>query len=110
MIWQGDAASYALRSLGHCSSPPLALNVTGAEVLRIRDVAEAYGRRFGREPVFAGVEGPLALLGDTSRCRSLLGEARVPFDRLFEWVAHWVESGGRSLGKPTKFERADGRF
>ena len=110
VIWQGDAASYALRSLGLCASPPLALNVTGAEALRIRDVAEAYGRRFGRAPVFAGVEGPLALLGNTSLCRSLLGEARVSFDRLFEWVAHWVESGGRSLGKPTKFERADGRF
>ena len=110
VIWQGDANSYALRSLGQCASPPLALNVTGPEAIRIRDVAEAYGRRFGRAPVFAGSEGPGALLGNTSLCRSLLGEPGVSFDRLFEWVAHWVERGGRSLGKPTKFERADGRF
>ena len=110
VIWQGDANSYALRSLGQCASPPLALNVTGPEAIRIRDVAEGYGRRFGREPIFAGSEGPVALLGDTSLCRSLLGEPGVSFDRLFEWVAHWVERGGRSLGRPTKFERADGRF
>ena len=110
VIWQGDANSYALRSLGLCASPPLALNVTGPEAIRIRDVAEDYGRRFGREPVFAGSEGPLALLGNASLCRSLLGEPRVSRGRLFEWVAHWVERGGRSLGKPTKFERADGRF
>jgi hypothetical protein len=34
----------------------------------------------------------------------------VPLDQLFEWAARWVESGGRSLGKPTKYERADGKF
>ena len=110
VIWQGDANSYALHSLGQCASPPSTLNVTGAETLRIRDVAEAYGRRFGRTPVFTGSEGEVALLGNSSLCRSLLGEPRVSFDRLFEWVAHWVQRGGRSLGKPTKFERADGRF
>jgi hypothetical protein len=50
------------------------------------------------------------LLGDASLLRSRLGEPAVSLDRLFEWCARWVESGGRSLGKPTKYERADGRF
>ena len=34
-----------------------------------------------------------------SRCRSLL-----------DWVADWVQAGGRSLNKPTNFEVTDGRF
>ena len=110
VIWQGDASSYALRSLDLGASPPLPLNVTGGEVLSVREVARGYGTRFGREPVFVGTEGPVALLGNSSLCRARLGEPTVSFARLFEWVAHWVEKGGRSLGKPTKFERADGRF
>jgi nucleoside-diphosphate-sugar epimerase len=110
VIWQGDANSYALRSLGLASAPPCALNVTGPEVLSVRALAERFGRRFERAPVFQGSEGPLSLLGNTAACRSLLGEATVSLDRLFEWAARWVEIGGRSLGKPTKYERADGQF
>ena len=110
VIWQGDASSYALRSLDLAASPPRALNVTGPEVLSVRELAEAFGRRFGRTPVFQGTEGPVALLGNTSACRSLLGAPAVSRDRLFEWVARWVEIGGPSLGKPTRYERADGQF
>lgn len=110
VIWQGDASSYALRSLGLAESPPRVLNVTGPEAVSVRELAERFGRRFGREPRFTGSEGPGALLGDTSLCRSLLGAPSVALDRLFEWSARWVEIGGRSLGKPTKYERTDGRF
>jgi hypothetical protein len=41
---------------------------------------------------------------------SLLGKPEVPLERLLDWVAAWVERGGRSLGKPTHFEATDGRF
>jgi nucleoside-diphosphate-sugar epimerase len=109
-IWQGDASSFALRSLGLCASPPRALNVTGPDVLSVRAMAAFFGRRFSREPVFQGEEGRLALLGRTSACTSLLGPPEVGLEQLLEWVAHWVESGGTSLGKPTRYERADGRF
>jgi nucleoside-diphosphate-sugar epimerase len=110
VIWQGDANSYALRSLGLAAVPALPLNVTGPETLAVRAVAERFGERLGRPVGFTGSEGPLALLGNTERCQRLLGAAEVSFERLFEWCAHWVESGGRSLGKPTKYERTDGRF
>lgn len=110
VIWQGDANSYALRCLGLTTTPPRVLNVTGPEILSVRALAERFGQRFGRAPVFQGAEGAVALLGNTATCRSLLGEPTVSLDRLFEWVARWVETGGRSLGKPTKYERADGRF
>jgi nucleoside-diphosphate-sugar epimerase len=110
VIWQGDANSYALRSLELCESPPRLLNVTGPEILSVRAAAEFYARRFGREIGFHGRESEEALLNDASRCRQLLGDPIVDADTLMEWVAHWVEIGGRSLNKPTKFEVSDGKF
>jgi nucleoside-diphosphate-sugar epimerase len=109
-IWQGDANSYALRSLALCSTPPTILNVTGAECLSVREIAEWFGSAFDRPPRFTNSEGPLALLSDSSRCRARLGEPVVPLAVLRHWVAHWVQSGGSSLNKPTHFEVVDGRF
>ena len=109
-IWQGDANSYAFRSLDLCASPPQPLNVTGPDVIPVRSVAAFFGRRFSREPRFTGTEGASALLGRAERCRLRLGRSEVELDQLLEWIAHWVERGGRSLGKPTRYERSDGRF
>jgi nucleoside-diphosphate-sugar epimerase len=109
-IWQGDANSYALRSLALCAAPPRVLNVTGPERISVRQAAEWFGDAFGRAPIFLNTEGPLALLSDSRECRSLLGEPLVPFERLRDWVSHWIKAGGQSLNKPTRFEVADGRF
>jgi uncharacterized protein YbjT (DUF2867 family) len=108
-IWQGDANSYAFRALALCETPPRPLVVTGPEVVSVRGAAEALGERLGRPPRFSGQPGP-ALLGDPSLCVSLLGEPQVKLARLLDWVAAWVERGGRSLGRPTHFEATDGRF
>jgi nucleoside-diphosphate-sugar epimerase len=110
VIWQGDANSYALRSLELCGAPPQYLNVTGPEIVSVRAAAEFYARRFGREIAFRGEESDEALLNDAARCHQLLGAPVVKADVLMEWVAHWVEIGGRSLNKPTKFEVSDGKF
>ncbi len=109
-IWQGDANSYAFRSLELCSSPPRILNVTGPEQIPVRASAEWFGAAFGRAPLFVNTEGPVALLSDSSRCRALLGEPEVPLALLQRWVAHWVGAGGPSLDKPTHFEVTDGRY
>lgn len=109
-IWQGDANSYALRSLELCSSPPAVLNVTGPERIGVRETAEWFGSVFGRAARFVNCEGPVALLSDSSRCRALLGEPEVPLTVLRHWVAHWVQSGGASLNQPTHFEVTDGGF
>lgn len=109
-IWQGDANSYALRSLELCASPPAVLNVTGPERISTRECAEWFGRFFDKSPRFVNEEGPLALLSDSTLCRRLLGEAQVPLPVLREWVAHWVRDGGSMLNKPTHFEVSDGRF
>jgi uncharacterized protein YbjT (DUF2867 family) len=109
-IWQGDANSYAWRALGVCASPPRPLIVTGPDAVSVREVAERFAARFGRAVSFQGEEAGRALLGNPALCVSLLGPPEVTLDRLVEWTADWVERGGRSLGKPTKFERVDGRF
>jgi len=109
-IWQGDANSYALRSLELCSTPPAILNVTGPERISVREIAQWFGSAFGRPARFANTEGPVALLSDSSRCRARLGEPAVPLAVLRQWVAHWVQAGGSSLDKPTHFEVVDGRF
>jgi nucleoside-diphosphate-sugar epimerase len=110
VIWQRDANSFALRSLEACAAPPRILNVTGPETLRVRDTANWFAERFGRTCEFAGDEERTALLSDASACRELLGPPEVSSTTLMEMVAAWIESGGASLGKPTHFEVADGRF
>jgi nucleoside-diphosphate-sugar epimerase len=109
-IWQGDANSYALRALALCASPARPLVVTGPAPVSVREVADRFATRYGRPARFQGEEGPRALLGNPAQCLSLLGPPDVSLDLLVEWTAAWVEGGGRSLGKPTKFERTDGRF
>ncbi len=86
------------------------LNVTGAERISTRESAEWFGSVFGRTPRFVGEEGPVALLSDSTLCRTRLGEPAVPLAVLRQWVAHWVSAGGSSLNKPTHFEVTDGRF
>lgn len=109
-IWQGDANSYALRSLEGCASPPRVLNVTGAEILAVTDVAEFFGRRFGKRPQFCGSPTGEALLSDARACHDWLGRPDVAADELMEGVATWVDRDGRTLDKPTHFETADGKF
>ena len=109
-IWQGDANAYAWRALALCATPPVPLIVTGPEPVSVRDAALRFAARFGRPARFSGDDGGRVLLGNPARCVSLLGAPEVSLDRLIDWTADWVERGGRSLGKPTKFERVDGKF
>ncbi len=110
VIWQGDANSYALRALEGCTSPPRVLNVTGAEILSVVDVAEFFGVRFGKRPEFRGCPSGEALLSDARACHEWLGPPQVDAGELMEAVASWLERGGRTLDKLTHFETADGKF
>jgi nucleoside-diphosphate-sugar epimerase len=109
-IWQRDANSYALRALSLCSSPPRILNVTGAETISVRQIAEAFAKRFGRDCRFEEREGGGALLSNASLCHSLLGAPSIPLATLNDWVAEWILAGGENLNKPTHFEVVDGSY
>ncbi len=111
VIWQGDANALALASLARASTPePYVVNVAGPHVLRTRELAQGLGARLGMSPVFTGEEAGDALLSDSSRMTDLLPDPLLPLETLLDWVAEWIQSGKRLLGKPTGFERRDGRF
>ncbi|MDX3100809.1 NAD-dependent epimerase/dehydratase family protein [Nonomuraea angiospora] len=110
VVWQGYANEVTLRSLALASAPPYILNVTGPELLSVRQIALDLGAALGKEPVFTGEEAPTALLSNAGRCHRLFGYPELTPAELIEHTARWVADGGPLLGKPTKFERRDGRF
>jgi len=110
VIWQGDANAMALECLAWATQPPFIVNVTGPEILRVRDVAMALGERLGRGPRFSGQEADDALLSDASRARSSFPQPWVPASTLIDWTAGWIADGGETLGKPTRFQARDGAF
>lgn len=110
VIWQGDANSVALRALHRAESPPFILNLTGPEILRVRDVAREFGKRFGVEPRFVGAEHPTALLNNADLCHRLFGMPSLKAVDLIDLVAAWIRSGGPIHGKPTHFEMREGKF
>ena len=109
-IWQGDASAQALRCLAHCDTPTSPINVSGHEILAVRDLAAKFGQRFGRAPVLVGKEEPTAWLTDTSQAMKLFGLPIVDTGQLISWTADWVSRSMPSLGKPTKYEVRDGRY
>ncbi len=109
-IWQGDACAQALRCLAYCETPTSPINVSGHEILRVRDLAAKLGARLGREPIIVGTEEPTAWLTDTSQAVKLFGLPIVDTAQLIAWTADWVARSMPSLGKPTKYEVRDGRY
>ncbi|WP_031163859.1 NAD-dependent epimerase/dehydratase family protein [Streptosporangium roseum] len=110
VVWQGYANEVTLRSLPLAGAEPYVLNVTGPELVSVRQAAEALGEALGRRPVFTGEEAPTALLSNAARCHGLFGYPDLTLTELIGHTARWVADGGPLLGKPTKFERRDGKF
>ncbi len=109
-IWQGDASAQALRCLAHCTRPTSPINISGREILAVRDLATQVGKLLGKEPVIVGKEEPTAWLTDTSQAVKLFGLPIVDTTQLIKWTADWVSRSMPSLGKPTKYEVRDGRY
>ncbi len=109
-IWQGDACARAIQCLEHTTNPPRLLNITGPEKLSIRTLAEEFGRRLGRAPVFTGAEATTAWLADASESLKLFGPPETSVPRMMDLITAHVGAGGRLLGKPTHFEARSGKF
>ncbi|WP_053202085.1 NAD-dependent epimerase/dehydratase family protein [Jiangella muralis] len=110
LVWQGYANEVTLRALLHASTPPLLLNLTGPETLGVRRLATDLAAALDRPVEFTGEEASTALLSNAQRCHALFGYPDVTVPELVEASAHWVRAGLPTLGKPTKFQRRDGKF
>lgn len=110
VVWQRDSNVWALRALGLCASPARALNATGPETISVRRLATMLATRLGAPVEFRGTESDDALLSDSTACHALFGYPTVSMGEAVEWVARWIEGGGRHLGRPTKFSQRDGAF
>lgn len=110
VIWQRDACDWILQSFPLCASPAAHLNVTGPERASCRAVCQRFGELLDRPVHFTDEEGPTALLSDASRAIDRFGPPQAGLDDVIQWTAHWIQSGGPTWNKPTRFERADGVF
>ena len=109
-IWQGEANERILRSLSLCDNPPRLLNLTASEILSVRKVATRLGELMKREVQFSGTEADTAWLSNPAQSIAAFGPLTVELETLLRWTAHWTDSEGRSLGKPTHFEVRDGKY
>ena len=110
VIWQGYANEATLRSLVHAVPEGFVLNVAGPETLSVRQVAQAFGRSFGIEPVITGNEASSALLSNSAKCMRLMGYPSVSPAEMIDWTMGWLRDGLPLLDKPTGFQKRDGRF
>jgi nucleoside-diphosphate-sugar epimerase len=110
VIWQGDANDMVLRSLQHASSPARILNITGPEIISVREVAAEFGKLFGKNPEFTGKEAKTALLNNSSVAFQLFGKPKITSGQLILWTADWLKKENKILGKPTHFEVRDGKY
>ena len=110
VIWQGDNNAMTLRTLGLCSSPPKVLNITGPEILSVRETAELFGSLFRIEPLFANEETGKALLANASQALRMFGRPRVSVEQMVHWIADWLLHERPLFDKPTSFEVTNGKY
>lgn len=110
VIWQGDAIAHTIAALNYCSTPPFVVNVTGRDVLRVRDIANAFADHFDTQATFQGAEEPTAWLSNASLSHRLFGTPNTGIDQMILWTAEWIRAGGETLSKPTHFQVRDGRY
>lgn len=110
VIWQGDMNNFVLRALEHAKTPAKVLNITGSEILSVREVAIEFGKLFGVTPVLVNKEAPTALLSNSEQAFNLFGKPKMPIEQVIKWIAEWIKEDKGLLGKPTHFEVRDGKY
>jgi nucleoside-diphosphate-sugar epimerase len=110
VIWQGDANEIAIRSLLHCETPAKILNVTGPETLAVKWLAEQFGERLNKQPIFINEPQATALLSNASTAHHLFGYPKVTVREMIEITATWLTAGGDLLNKATHFQEREGKF
>ena len=110
VIWQGDMNDVVLRSLEICASPARILNLTGTEILSVREVAGEFGKLFHLTPEFVNKEAKTALLNNSDQAFQLFGRPKVATEQIIRWIASWIKENRQLLGKPTHYDVRDGKY
>ena len=90
------------------SVPPKVLNMTGAENVSVRAIAERLGEFMGIEPKFRGEPKETALLGKADEMARLLGEPKTSLDEGLRRVAESVMAREFPIDHPTQWEKRRG--
>jgi hypothetical protein len=82
VIWQRDAVAHTIQTAALVSQLPVVINITGAEILSVRAVAQRFGELLGRPVHIAGREAETAWLNNASYSHRLFGAPEI--DIVFE--------------------------
>ena len=110
IIWQGDVNRIALLSLMEASSPANKLNVTGEEILSVKEVAKEMGEIMQKPVEFISKNSDTSYLSDASKSFDYFGKLSASSKELIRMQAEWIMNGGKALNIPTHFEVDNGKF
>ncbi|MAI71576.1 MAG: epimerase [Rhodopirellula sp.] len=110
VIWQGDAIKQIIQAATLTEAPPQIINITGSEMLRVRDIATEFGRRLNRHPKFSGHESSHCWLSNNAKASEVFGQPTTSIEQMMDWTSTWLTSGGPTLNKPTHFQTRDGHY
>lgn len=110
VIWQTDAVAHSIQALAAAGAPAVPINVTGGEILSVRDLAHRFGQALGRPVEITGQESETAWLNNAAWSHRLFGPPSISVEQMISWISAWLLRGGETWGKPTGFEKRDGQF
>lgn len=109
-VWATDVNRVVYKCFELSNSPPAVINVAGPQVLKVRDLALAFGEAFGMDPVIIGHEAETALLSDASKCWQQFGGPEATTDYMIRRIASWIMEGYPTWDLPTGFQVRSGAF
>jgi nucleoside-diphosphate-sugar epimerase len=109
-MWQTDAVAHSIQALDVAAAPAAPINVTGPDVLHVRDIARRFGAALQRDVAITGTEEATAWLNNAAHSHRLFGLPQTSVDQMIDWISEWLLRGGETWGKPTAFQSRDGRF
>ena len=109
-VWLGDANAMSLRCLELAETPARMMNITGPDIVSVRKTAERVGEQIGKNAIFESVELETALLSQAAHNYPQIGAPQITLETMIRWSTQWLQRGGESLGRPTKFQVTDGKF
>ncbi len=107
VIWLDDLLDAMIASAEVASVPPKVLNMTDAEKVSVRAMAERLGELMDIEPKFTGTPKGTSLLGKADEMARLLGTSKTSLDEGLRRVARSVLAREFPLNKPTQWEKRD---